>query len=720
MKANMSPQCKVRMKNYADFLEMVDKNFDVNADIVEMSHQVIGDIKASKRFGDGILEVVINGMLSGAMTPIANAVSLAAQKVMLPTREAMGVLTDAIGITQGGRDFRDVVAMVEAMMEGGIADMHYLRAGWDYGYPLDTDITLRQYAASRGKSVSEVKKTIQEELFNKYVAELEKRQGRTLSAEERQALKNTGEVKRIFKMDDDALRAYFEDDYDYMRNAIRGPVGEFVRWPTRVNVALDEYAKARFRRMKVAQLASRKAREDSEQGLGSYQELFDKYRREVGGSFREETAQADLEALSKRMGQVFGQNAEDMAPYQSAKEFAQANTFQSALTGFPRVAQQYQKKSVVINYMVPFIKTPWNILKEGTSYIPGLGAVARPQYLTVGKDGVAKIEKLSKDEVIPRQMLGASMMLMVGSLWADDRITGAPRDGNEAMEWRAKGIQPFSIKVGDTWISYQRIEPLATPFGIAADLFRGMEDMMTDKDMTKEEGEKLNDVLSDLSTGFKNHIFQKSFFEGFNNLLSIINTPGQSLEKVQAAVLSPLVPAAVNMGARLMDPEERIATSPMETLQRRVPGLREQLAPDFDPLDPEGRKTSVFQAITGFKVTDEEDLSPVQREAARVNAGVGRIRDQLKGVPLTSEQTSEFRRLYSQFLDPVLTRVMNGEYYQRQSDARKKVLLEKASADVKREVGKRFYGQLWQTDKEMAKKFYNKYMIKQGFPERQR
>jgi hypothetical protein len=543
-KIKISDECKLAMENTA----LMTKGLE-GEELHGAIKEGLGEVGKAKRITQAGLEYAINGMLSGTMTPIANAVSIAIQQITQPLMVALGSVTDAMKITKGNRQFRDAVAMVQAVMEGFTADTYFFSQGWQKGMPLDNDVSFKMFAATRGMDVT-------------------------------------------------------------------------------------------------------------------------KARQEV-------------------------------------------NTFQSPLVGIPKELQKIQKNNAFINYMIPFIKTPWNILKEGVSYTPVLGIGLRPSYRKLTDQGYV-IEKLSKDEIIPRQMLGLSMFAGVYAMFEAGSITGAPRDGQEAMEWRAKGIQPFSVRIGDTWVPYQRIEPVATPLGLAADLFRAHYDYVNDPNPDKE---LYDNFIKNTLIGLKSHITSKSFMEGFATLTEVVTDPARAGEQFASAMLRPTIPAIVNEAARLTDSKERLAGSPIEALQKRIPVARQALPQDFDPLSPEGRQTDVNQAITGFPIRSESDRSPIQVEAGRVNADVGRITDKLKGVGLSSEQTARLRQMYAEALEPRLSAYIQSPFYQGMSDAKKKVALEKLATKIRADVRKKYTYELFRTDRDVARKMRNKLLEKAGLPE---
>ena len=61
-------------------------------------------------------------------------------------------------------------------------------------------------------------------------------------------------------------------------------------------------------------------------------------------------------------------------------------------------------------------------------------------------------------------------MSYVGMLAAEGMVTGGgPKDKQLRQEMMMTGWQPYSFKIGDTYYSYARIEPLGSLFGMAAD-----------------------------------------------------------------------------------------------------------------------------------------------------------------------------------------------------------------------------------------------------------
>jgi hypothetical protein len=672
------------------------------------------------RFKDMFLEAIINGYLSGFGTPIANAISIGVQNFTAPTLEAIGAMTDALRLTnrlrdesgnllKPNRELRDAVAMFEAALEGFGADVMFFKQGWKSGYPLDINRSSASLARQLGVSTTEARKVIIKEIAAQKAAKAFADPQNTSTMEQL----TKGFEKQITKegLKPDEFEAYMDEAYDYISGHIPAKFGgKVIRWPTRATVAIDEYGKARFRRQKIAQMASLKAREDEAKGIGSYRELYNKYRKDALKIVDEGKA-GEMEDVFGKMkmdiGRVFGQGDLDMTPYSSVKEFALRQTFQSPLFGAAKAAQDIRRDHAFVAYFVPFIKTPWNILKEGVSFVPGAGYVFRPGYLK-GADPI----KMSNDELLPRQILGASLFAGVGALYASGNVTGAPKNADEAQAWKDQGIQPFSIKIGDSWVSYQRIEPIATVLGLAADLMRVTDEYVQNPDMDKSV---MDEAAKPILVAMKSNILSKSFMEGFSNILEVMSDPARYMESFAASGLRPLSPAVLNMVARASDPYERLATTPLEKLEQRFPFLRQQLPVEYGAIGGP-RETNFAQAITGFGITSGPETE-LQQELARLNYTKGRVGDTIMRVGLNTEQLGEFRKMSAEMLTPVLDRFINSATYRNATDPRRKVLLEKVTNSVQSKIRNRYFAQLRRQDPEVARKFYNQEILKRGLEE---
>src|SRR3990167_6965712 len=97
--------------------------------------------------------------------------------------------------------------------------------------------------------------------------------------------------------------------------------------------------------------------------------------------------------------------------------------------------------STISKFTLPFVSTPTEILKQGIEYSP-MGLTTLP--------GAA-----NKTEQISKMIIGSATAMGVATLLGQDRLTWSePINAKQKAEFRAAGRQPYSVKIGNKWISY--------------------------------------------------------------------------------------------------------------------------------------------------------------------------------------------------------------------------------------------------------------------------
>ena len=692
------------------------------------------------------IDVAVNSMLSGLGTPTVNVLSMMIQSILKPTLESIGLITDTMKLTKGGREWNQVAAMWQASVDGFAIDSMYFREGFRKGYSLERDVNIRQLGMT--------------------------------TKDWKAFLKDTMDIDDPKDLDIQKAEDIMLDMQDYMHDTIgntkfgkmfNGRGASLIRWPTKLIVGIDEYGKARFRRQSMFQMASKFAKEDSKLGIKTHKEFEtnadgttklgqDSNPIEIKGADGQEgfdalymqykrdlfTDKAQNLMWDKRIQQfVFDRKStqkeltgkvteddktdylkESRAAMSLVRDDALYNAFQQKLAGTPRAVQQLRHKHPAFSLFVPFIKTPWNIIKEGYSYIPVIPAI-RASYTT--KEGIKKElfnlaanviplhgppVKMSYDQLLPRQILGMTMFATIGSMYDDDTITGSiPRNAGERQRWADAGIKPYSIKIGDVWVGYHRFEPIATPLAMAADLFSLQREYSSDTDINTNEFEELK---ANLLVMVKSNITSKSFLEGMHTLTSALVDPNTSLENgLIETMVRPFTPAILAQTAKIMDGYERQTTDTWDRLQARIPIFRQQLPKKFGVYG-EAKKVDLSTALTSVPLFDSTTMTPVQQEMMRVEWDKGGITNKFKGVKLNIDQLGELREMIATMLTPVLESIISSPAYQSSTDSMKRKRLDLVSRSVRTAVGKQMHYKLQQTDPVFANKFLSAYLMRMG------
>ncbi len=328
-------------------------------------------------------------------------------------------------------------------------------------------------------------------------------------------------------------------------------------------------------------------------------------------------------------------------------------------------------------FVVPFIRAPINILSEGLMYFPGSKIISAKQ-----QNIMANGSEIAQKKLKARKVMGTAF---IGSAWflaENDTITGAgPSDYKMNELWRHKGgYQPYSIRVGDQWISYRKLEPLATVLGIVADA-NYLTKMATD-------GTNTDSVVSELLGGVMyavtENILNKAYFSSVQQFMQAMGD-ADKFEKYINSWVGSFTP---NLLAQLNDdPNMREAVTLTEQIQRRIPGLSKELGMQYDLYGRPIVKPAHDIPVLGFMFKNMKiEGDTVADEMLKLSEGLGRAVVQKPmyslGVPKkdfreirdhgeTESVYAKYNRLIGEVRDPdtgkslheTLDEVMHSDWY---------------------------------------------------------
>jgi endonuclease YncB( thermonuclease family) len=401
-----------------------------------------------------------------------------------------------------------------------------------------------------------------------------------------------------------------------VQEAIPGLAGKIIRTPTRLLAAEDELFKGIARRMEINGLAVRKARSEGLKG----------------------------KALRDRIADLSSNPTDDI--FEQSLDYARYLTFQRPLGPRLQLLSVASNQTLPLKMVVPFIRTPTNILSYAAERSPIAFASKRWR-----QDFVAGGSR--RDLAVAKVMLGTGLGMMVAQWVNDGYITGAmPRNRGQADLLKADGWQPYSIKVGDKYISYARMDPIATTLSTAADLEGAAQ---TAKDADQQEGTDAF-VLAVLD-----QIDSKTFLSGIADLMKIIDTRGQGSisERIsgyagrQAGSIA--VPTIVAQGARTLDPLQRDAKGFTQTFQSRIPLLSQSLPPRLDAWGRPVRNEGAIgpDTISPYRATQRRN-DPLNNALLKAGAGINDPSRKVGGRRLSPDEFREYKATSGQILHGML------------------------------------------------------------------
>ena len=408
-------------------------------------------------------------------------------------------------------------------------------------------------------------------------------------------------------------------------------------------------------------------------------------------------------------------------------DWALVNTFTNEVTNrFFKTTGKVATMSPWLGFVIPFVRTPSNILLFALGrtipYSAGkqafearnlkrdwgtksLDEVASDLELEGGLEASKKQAEellsiitneagLKQAEAMGRLSFGVmaagTMYMNVESL--RDKITGGePESPGLRKVWRNSGKRAYSIKIGDKWISYQRLDPFATMVGIAADAIHLHDEAMDQGENSEYRNPEeyvaqephLKSIFGIIATTLARNVSNKSYIKNLGELQEIFEEPSRVIGNVTSDIASSMaVPSILNwsQGVYEEDPAILEARTLMDKIKRRLPESwrgGNPVMPVRNFLGEIERREgggSLLSAMNPFysstSSNDIVDLELAQHEVGRNAPGsVRNINGQ--EVDLTQLRNAKGDTAYDRFLELMGTTKAGGAYLTLRQDLRR-------------------------------------------------
>jgi len=252
--------------------------------------------------------------------------------------------------------------------------------------------------------------------------------------------------------------------------------------------------------------------------------------------------------------------------------------------------------STIAKFTVPFVKTPMNIFKQGLEYSPaGFSTIY---------GATNKAEQLSKAIIGSTVFAGAATMLASGRLtW------GEPTSEKQRQEWRQAGIQPYSVKIGDKWFSYQKLAPgVAFPMAMVA--------VIDDVQKKKKLDDSTTEMILSSIAKYGEFLADQSYVKSIGDVLSAAKGGEAGIARVIGNYPQQFVPFRALGGwfARLTDNVQRKVDNKADFIDKQVqlfmmnvPGLTKKVPARLDKEgNPIPNRNRLINALSPVKVSTED------------------------------------------------------------------------------------------------------------------
>lgn len=327
----------------------------------------------------------------------------------------------------------------------------------------------------------------------------------------------------------------------------------------------------------------------------------------------------------------------------NAADAALYSTFTNEVGWFGKAIMNLRDSGSPIGQMgmtlvVPFVRTPTNIARytfERTPLAPLVG-----QWRADIAAGGAR-----SDLALARMSTGTAIMMTAMDFADNGALSGAgPTDPTEREALLRSGWQPYSVRIGDRWYSYNRADPFGSTMGFASSI----SEAVNRGEIDQEDVDEWQEVTAMSIAAISQVAINKTYLEGVSNVVQVMSDPKRYGESYVNNLIASFTPFTSLSSAieNVNDPVQRDTNSPWEAIEARIIGLSKDLPPRRDlwgdPIKNESGMGKVYDFTSPITVR-QENIDPIDKEIVRLGGGPQRIKKRavFDGVSVSFKQHPE-------------------------------------------------------------------------------
>ncbi len=324
----------------------------------------------------------------------------------------------------------------------------------------------------------------------------------------------------------------------------------------------------------------------------------------------------------------------------------------------------------LLGYVAPFVRVPANIIRQGFEASPlGFGM---PAARAGGRSGA---------DAMGRAAAGSLALAPLAYYAALGKITGdAPADPAKRAAFYESGKRPNSILIGETWYSYQTVQPLNVPLAIVANGFQAWREAQGDPDTTADQ------IATSIIGGTASSLLDQSFLSGVSALVDALGDPERYGRRFVQQLATGFVPLSgfLRTVAHATDPIVRNPKSVMEGVQAIIPGQGRTLEPRLTRFgEPVPRVEGALNVFKRSPVVNDPVASMLDEAGVDLRPAQGpQDVTVARGVKLPLERSEQFAagQASGRVMRQVLERLQASPVFQRASPVQQQRLIEHAIA----------------------------------------
>lgn len=305
--------------------------------------------------------------------------------------------------------------------------------------------------------------------------------------------------------------------------------------------------------------------------------------------------------VDDRVGSAF--DSSGRALNKDALREAQIATFQQDLlpNSLGKDLQNFASKHPGLRLMIPFIKTPTNVMRYGWKMTPGLNLLQTE--FRESLSGVHGAE--AKASAIGQMTMG--MLFMGTSAYAvsQGNITGGgPSDPKAKAALMATGWQPYSVVAQNedgskTYIPFGRLDPVAIPMGMMADM------MDAHHNLEYADNPGLEQASMAMLIAMAKQFTDKTYLQGINQMMQAMSDPDRSVKRVAGQMAANFIPFSAAQRQLNPDPYLHDAQTMVDKMRATVPGLSDSVPMRYDPFGEPVMRPGLWSSDNGQVLSAE-------------------------------------------------------------------------------------------------------------------
>lgn len=373
-----------------------------------------------------------------------------------------------------------------------------------------------------------------------------------------------------------------------------------------------------------------------------------------------------------------------------------------------------KKISPAMNFVVPFVSTPANVLRAGYEHTPVSLAVKGARRLAGNKEAFGTTSR-EQTMTAARGAFGLLATAPLAYLAATGRLSGAGSNDQSTRDQQFEsGWRPHSVKLplpneaaallgaerspdGEYWVSYNLIQPLAFQASLVANAFEAYEDQLRKGTKATRE-QDLTEMTAAIGQRVAKSALSQSYFTGLFGLMEAVNDKEGSAMRWAKDLARGFVPMSGfqrNL-QRAVDPVVRSPRGMKESLMADIPGLSQQVPAQIGRWGQESQRSGNI-ARRSFMVPEIEPatMDPIDQELARLGVAVGRPSDTLNlrtgalgtSRQLTRDEATQLQVARGSSVRAALEQIINAPSYANLPESVQRLLVERAIDGARTRTG---------------------------------